>query len=807
MNKIRVEMTTTARDCVSSICGPVPPPSAGSIPERTSVVLGWLRGLGTDTEVGSTGFVSSDSVLLFNAAVRWAVSTCVDTVGYRVKVGGEGRRVDDNDDDDDDDDGDDDGDDDDDEESVSAADVDGIVEVAEVVCGAVVAVVGRGLGSESSGAPSSSSSPAWSPAHRSIDELVSSVFWCLCRLRRGLKASGAVGEREMRRVDAGLRAAIEAYVRSGHVSAGGFVRAVLLYPLGALEVMVGVVQAGGFGGQIAAARRAMVDDGGRWTYPGIGVYEEELFGSNDVVVMSPVEAGLKGYGYEDIADCHRMLLQLVVLCGADEEETATATATETKRETEKDGTERSTTTRSLLNAVILRLTSRVLQKKHTQHQRSSVGGQAGIHYQDGDVGAIAGAGAGGVGAAGEGDAIGDAVDAVDAVVAMDASNFEEGELLVSVTAHDADMRRRREVKREVVGVVPKAVGCGVVVRGLKTKGGDAAGDGAITSEFIRQQCDAFAAVKSVSVLGDGGDATYVITMTSMVGAVRCFEAMCTRERRFWGKVGNRLVGVPEVSLVEGEGSHTRLLLEGVESIEQEERVKEMLEEKGLKQPNSWVPVGCPGAGVKGVVICFESEHNGLRAFEGLGGAPAAPAPAPAPSPVSKAAGTVTASAAADPKKRGSAGVEEGSGGGPPKRAKVQSTQPAQSKVYAVSRNKQIQGNFVVQVLDDGPPFDVNWPKTLEASQRADIKYLTTLFASNPRMRVGALWPAEERDAAGLQGLDAYLRQKGRAGVVVLDRRTTIYLIPSTAEGFASVGVGARYDEIATRAMLCVMVSE
>jgi len=52
-----------------------------------------------------------------------------------------------------------------------------------------------------------------------------------------------------------------------------------------------------------------------------------------------------------------------------------------------------------------------------------------------------------------------------------------------------------------------------------------------------------------------------------------------------------------------------------------------------------------------------------------------------------------------------------------------------------------------------------------------------------------------------------LRQKGRAGVVVLDRRTTIYLIPSTAEGFASVGVGARYDEIATRAMLCVMVSE
>ena len=760
-----------------------------------SVVLGWLRGLGRDTEVGNPGFVSSDSVLLFNAAVRWAVSTCVDTVG--VQVGGGGPRAD---------------------ESVSAADahLDWIVEVAEVVCGALVAVVGRGLGSTptaaAAGAPCSSSSPA----HRSIDELVSSVFWCLCRLRRGLKASGAVGEREMRRVDAGLRAAIEAYVRSGHVSAGGFVRAVLLYPLGALEVMVGVVgvvQAGGCGGQIAAARRAMVDDGGRWTYPGIGVYEGELFGSHDVVVMSPVEAGLKGYGYEDIADCHRMLQQLVVLCGADEEETETGTGTETgtetgaKRDTEKDGTERSTTTRSLLNAVILRLTSRVLQKKHTQRQRLSVGGQAGIHYQDGDVGAVAGAGAGGDGAAGEGDAIGDAV------VAMDASNFEEGELLVSVTAHDADMRRRREVKREVVGVVPKAVGCGVVVRGLKTKAGDAAGDGAITSEFIRQQCDAFAAVKSVCVLGDGGDATYVITMTSMVGAVRCFEAMCTRERRFWGKVGDRLVGVPEVSLVEGEGSHTGLLLEGVESIEQEERVKEMLEEKGLKQPNSWVPVGCPGAGVKGVVICFESEQNGLRAFEGLGGAPAAPAPAPAPapSPVSEAAGTVTAPPAEDPKKRGIAGVEEGSGGGPPKRAKVQSTQPAQSAqskvVYAVSRNKQIQGNFVVQVLDDGPPFDVNWPETLEASQRVDIKYLTTLFASNPRMRVGALWPAEERDAAGLQGLDAYLRQKGRAGVVVLDRRTTIYLIPSTAEGFASVGVGALYDEIAARAMLCVMVSE
>ena len=55
-------------------------------------------------------------------------------------------------------------------------------------------------------------------------------------------------------------------------------------------------------------------------------------------------------------------------------------------------------------------------------------------------------------------------------------------------------------------------------------------------------------------VGDGNDdasdrGNYVVEMTSMPGAMRCYEAMCTRERRFWGEIGARLVGVPRVEMM------------------------------------------------------------------------------------------------------------------------------------------------------------------------------------------------------------------------------------------------------------------
>ena len=748
---------------IQSICGP-----SEDSHERIDVVVSWLRDLttvGTVTQERAVDFDSS--FLLVRAAVRWLVGVCVEAL----RVG----NVDDG----------------------VGAQIDGrVVEVVEVVCGVVRGLSSVGVGGSAEGLLADAAPEADVEPKRSIDSLVSSIFQYLRVLRQALKRptsssmEGLANNNELvqSRLDAAFQSAIGAYVASSHLSPGGYVETVLLYPLGALEALLsamsaveaasaggegGMTNAGGISRLLEEVQSSLVDDSGKYTYGSIGAYEKDLLrdcGDGQLELMSPLEAGLKGYGYEDIADCHRILQQLSVVI-------------EKEKEKEKEGGQREAGGDAHLgriNAVILRLTSRVLQKKHQQRSRQRLKedqeqGAGGLVNDLEDTNGNAEEDTAGAG-----------------VMALDAANFEEGELLVSVTARETDTRRRREIKREVVGLVPKAVGCGIVVKGLRVRegwGGGAGTDGAgVPGEFVRRQCDAFAAVRSVEEIKSDDtrlSKQFMVTMTSMVGAVRCFEAMCTRERRFWGEVGQGLVDVPEVSFAEGDGSFAGVLLEGVESIEQEERVKEILEEKGLPQPSSWVPVG---VGVKGVVLCFGNEEDGRRAFEGLGGI-----------------------VRSDSRKRGAQDtVLAGDAAGPPaaivdpyssKRAKIH------QRTHSLSRNKQMQGNVTVQVLDHGPPFDVNWSSTLDASQRVDIKYLlNTLFPSKPRMRVGALWPAEERDAAGLRGLDTYLRQKGRAGVVILDKRK-LYLVPSTPEGCSSVGVGEFYGSDETSAMLCVLVDD
>ena len=764
---------------IQSICGP-----SEDSHERIDVVVSWLRDLTTADTVTQERAVDFDSsFLLVRAAVRWLVGVCVEAL----RVG----NVDDG----------------------VGAQIDGrVVEVVEVVCGVVRGLSSVGVGGSAEGLLADAAPEADVEPKRSIDSLVSSIFQYLRVLRRALKKptsssmEGLSNNNKLvqSRLDAAFQSAIGAYVASPHVSPRGYVETVLLYPLGALEALLSAISAveaasaGGEGGMTNAGgvsrlleevQSSLVDDSGKYTYGGIGEYEKDLLrdcGDGQLELMSPLEAGLKGYGYEDIADCHRMLQQLSVVIGKEQEkeqEKEKEKEQEKEKEKEKEGGQREAGGDAHLgriNAVILRLTSRVLQKKHQQRSRQRL-------KEDQEQGA--------------GDLVNDLGDtngnaeedtAGAGVMAMDAANFEEGELLVSVTARETDTRRRREIKREVVGLVPKAVGCGIVVKGLRVRegwGGGAGTDGAgVPGEFVRRQCDAFAAVRSVEeIKGDDIPLSkqFMVTMTSMVGAVRCFEAMCTRERRFWGEVGQGLVDVPEVSFAEGDGSFAGVLLEGVESIEQEERVKEILEEKGLPQPSSWVPVG---VGVKGVVLCFGNEEDGRRAFEGLGGIVRSD---------SRKRGAQDMGLAGHAAGSSAAGVDAYSS----KRAKIH------QRTYALSRNKQIQGNVTFQVLDHGPPFDVNWSSTLDASQRVDIKYLlNTLFPSKPRMRAGALWPAEERDAAGLRGLDTYLRQKGRAGVVILDKRK-LYLVPSTPEGCSSVGVGEFYGSDQTSAMLCVLVDD
>ena len=553
-----------------------------------------------------------------------------------------------------------------------------------------------------------------------------------------------------------IASAIRGYVKSPWLTREGYVKAVQLHPAAALESLMGLyaVQDKGVADQDGEDNRkacllACVD--GREVYGGVMRLEPDLLAMGDGAACfsrsssTPLESALAEYAYEDIADCHRLLQQLSVCVELDDLE------------------------RETVRGAIERLTRRVLGRKIKEE---------------------------------------------DSVIIEEAvENFEEGELLVSVCKSEAEVRRNAKgAERDMQALVPRRIGCGVVVRGLLLEAGTGSASDveAVSEEVVRRQCDAFAAVKRVALeVGDGNDdasdrGNYVVEMTSMPGAMRCYEAMCTRERRFWGEIGARLVGVPRVEMmgVNRDAAYGGLFLEGVESIEQEDRVKEILEEKGLPLPGNWVPVG---AGVKGVVLCFQREEDGNRVYEGLGG-------------IVKTGDTSdkrkvrdAGGAAGDAFCCREDGENEGAHNGA-KRARTDgraATPPPtpSNRIYKVLRNRQYQGSFYVEALDGAGPLDVDWPGTLDASQRVDTKYLyDSLFPSFPRLRVGALRPIHDQDKDGLRKLDGYLRQKGRAGVVVLVRRT-LYLIPPTLEACSCLRVSEAFARDPSNAMVCVVVDD
>lgn len=553
-----------------------------------------------------------------------------------------------------------------------------------------------------------------------------------------------------------IAAAIRGYVKSPSLTREGYVKAVQLYPAAALESLLGLYA--------DKHKRLAVDDGednrkacllacvdGREVYQGVLRHAPDLLAMGDKAgyfsksLLTPLESALAEYGYEDIADCHRMLQQLSVCVELD------------------DGQ------KGMVGGTIELLTRRILEIKSKE---------------DASV-----------------------------VIEEAVENFEEGELLVSVGKSDADVQRKAKgAKQDMQALVPRCIGCGIIVRGLllETAGGSGSELEVVGEEVVRRQCDAFAAVKRVTREGkSGGDhvndrGTYVVEMMSMPGAMRCYEAICTRERRFWGEIGARLVGVPQVEMmgVDRDAGYNGLFLEGVDSIEQEERVKEMLEETGLPLPGSWVPVG---AGAKGVVLCFQNEEDAKRVYKGLVGI--SNTDDASDMRRKREAGDTPGDATAC---GGDGGDEEAPNGAKRARIDGQGVIPAPTRpqrIYKILRNRQYQGSFRVESLDGAGPLDADWPSQLDASQRVDIRYLyNSLNHSASKLRVGALWPIEDQDKDGLRKLDGYLRQKERAGVVVLGRRT-VYLIPPTTEACACLRVNEFYGRDPSSGMLCAVVDE
>lgn len=624
--------------------------------------------------------------------------------------------------------------------------------VVETICGAILSLASTG--------PSASE---FGGADTTVDvvDVLSSLFEYLRGIRvrligagkergaspssKSLPSTPATAEMIMQPI----AAAIRGYVNSPSLTREGFVKAVQLHPAVALESLLGLYadqdksQRSGDGeDRRKACLLACID--GREVYGGVMRHAPDLLAIGDKAgcfsrsSLTPLESSLAQYAYENIADCHRVLQQLSACVELDEGQ------------------------KGMVGGAIELLTRRVLERKGKEDDPM--------------------------------------------IIEEAVENFEEGELLVSVCKSEADVRRKAAgPKQEVQALVPRCIGCGVVVRGLllEPNGGSGSEVEAVGEEVVRRQCDAFAAVKRVTLEGgDDGEGiesrgNFLVEMTSMPGAMRCYEAMCLRERRFWGEIGPRLVGVPQVEMmgVDRGAAYRGLFFEGVESIEQEDRLKEILGEKGLPLPGSLVPVG---AGVKGVVLCFQKEEDAKRVYEGLDG-------------------KVEAEDTSDGRRKREAGDAPGEAEGeePPSGAKrartdrqAETQAPAHPQtIYKILRNRQYQGSFHLEILDGAGRLDVDWPSTLDASQRVDIRYLyKSLTAPSSRLRVGALWPIDDEDKDGLRKLDGYLRQKGRAGVVVLGRRT-LYLIPPTTEACACLRVKEFYGRDPSSAMICAVVDE
>jgi hypothetical protein len=356
---------------------------------------------------------------------------------------------------------------------------------------------------------------------------------------------------------------------------------------------------------------------------------------------------------------------------------------------------------------------------------------------------------------------------------MPVQDFEEGELLVSVYKSDADMNR--VIKDDIEGILPKKVCSSLGIRGLPVT---------FPVDAIRDACDKFAAVKSVRLEDEG---SFEVKITSMQGAARCFEAISTRGRKFWGAgLGESDSSeTPVAEIRSASMGSTALLLEGVESIEQEDKVKAILESKGLVQPISLIPVS---VGRKGVILCFESESSAEVAFEALGG--------------------VSPPAQVGPGSTRKRSLDVGNGRGDVAKQGEKRAKGSRSvKEYRILRNKNFQGVVLLEALDgcDAPEVE-EWPDALDASQRVDVNYMIQkLVPSSSRTRVFALRPITEKDFNGLNNLDSYLRTKGRAGVVLLSRDRTLYLVPTTPEACHRLGVSSPPAEEGYCSLLCLCV--
>ena len=333
-------------------------------------------------------------------------------------------------------------------------------------------------------------------------------------------------------------------------------------------------------------------------------------------------------------------------------------------------------------------------------------------------------------------------------------DFEEGELLDSVYK-SASKNANRNVQDSVEGIVPKKICQALVVEGIPESA---------DLDAIRNTCDKYCGVKGVS--RDAQCAVHVVC-TSMPGAVRCFEAMYTRGIKFW-PFSEALVETPIVSFADSESDVPCcfLLMAGVEHVEQEDKIKEVLRKASCTLPQTMIPIN---TSVQGVILCFEKDLDARKAYTSLGGVEET-----------------------NPKRQRE---DEDTEGRVAKKERWD-VGDARSKndiqwTGEILRNKQSQCFVVAKPVPNsrlsvGQVDQMNWPRALEVNQRADVKYLQqTLFASK-QIKVETLTylcPSRPEDASGLQSFNQYLLGKGRAGVVFLPPSSvgqqTLYLIPLT----------------------------
>jgi hypothetical protein len=333
-------------------------------------------------------------------------------------------------------------------------------------------------------------------------------------------------------------------------------------------------------------------------------------------------------------------------------------------------------------------------------------------------------------------------------------DFEEGELLDSVYK-SASKNANRNVQDSIEGIVPRRICQSLVVEGIPESA---------DLDEIRRMCDKFSGVKGVS--RDAQSAVHVVC-TSMPGAVRCFEAMYTRGIKFWS-CSEDLIETPVVSFADSESDVPGcfLLMAGVEHVEQEDKIKEVLKKASCNLPQSLIPIN---TNVQGVILCFEKDLDARKAYTSLGGV--------------EETNSKRQREVADPEGR-AAKKERWDVGDSRSKNDIQWT-------GEILRNKQSQCFVVARPLLNSrfsfdPEDQVSWPRALEVNQRADVKYLQqTLFVSK-QVQVTSLtymYPSRPEDASGLQSFNQYLLGKGRAGVVFLPSSSrgqqTLYLMPLT----------------------------